>query len=204
MKRKSAPTNREIVRYGNRKLYDLRDRKYVTLEELARSVSAGDEISVRDQKTGEDLTMVVMGQILVDTLRRRTTSLPQRILPRLIRIASATEEAPPAPPDVPSRLRDEAERIAADLIHRGRLGLEDAAALRQSIVQSASRAVADAQGSIERRLHELVEMSEREFGVTPSLTRLKERLLAFETHLPSSAAKKPRGASRRRGRTKSA
>jgi polyhydroxyalkanoate synthesis repressor PhaR len=176
-----------VVRYGNRKLYDTHARRYVTLDELGRLIGSGLDVLVRDQKTSQDITTVVLGQVLVDTLRRRTTTIPQRILWRLIRIAASGDESPPPPaPDATLALRHEAERIASEFISRGRLGLEDAVALRQAIVQSASKIVGDAQRAVERRLNELVALSEREFGVSPSLTNLKERLLALETTLPFS------------------
>jgi polyhydroxyalkanoate synthesis repressor PhaR len=53
-----------IKRYSNRKLYDPQASRYVTLEELAAMIRGGREISVVDVATGEDLTSVVLAQII--------------------------------------------------------------------------------------------------------------------------------------------
>ncbi len=186
-----APSPRPIVRYANRKLYDAAARRYLTLEELSGLVAAGAEVTVTDKNTGRDITAVVLGQALVETLKRRTTSLPTRILQRIITLASSGREIRErlAGPDTTARVKNEAERIASELIARGRLGLEDAAALRSSIIEAASQAVAETQRSIEKRLSDLVTSSEREFGVTPSLSRLKERLVTLDARLPYPRAK---------------
>ena len=195
--KKETAADRELVRYSNRKLYDLLDRRYVTLEELSALVANGADVAIREQKTGKDISSVVLGQALVDTLKRRTSSLPKRILQRIITLAATAHDTPARPvPDAAARVKKEAERIASDLISRGRLGLEDAAALRSSIVEAASRAVSDAQRSVERRLGDLVASSEREFGVTPSLTTLKERLVTLESSLPYRRRRPTSNASR--------
>lgn len=192
----SATSERIVVRYSNRKLYDTHDRRYVTLDELRAVVAAGTDVTVRDKKTGRDISSLVLGQVLVDTLKRRTASLPKRILQRIITLAvsGTVLVRAQAPTDGAATIRREAERIAAELISKGRLGLEDAAALRASIVSAASRAAAEAQRSIERRLGDLVASSEREHGVTPSLTALKDQLLTLESSLPHSPRRATRSA----------
>ncbi len=47
---------RLIIKYGNRRLYDLRGQHYVTLEWLQQECP--DEFEVIDHETGEDLTEV--------------------------------------------------------------------------------------------------------------------------------------------------
>ncbi len=192
----SIPAERIVVRYANRKLYDLHERRYVTLEALSELAARGADLTIRERSSsGRDISSQVLGAALVETLKRRTNTLPKRILQRIITLALASAgraEALPALPDAAARVGREAERIAGDLITRGRLGLEDAAALRVAIVAAAGRAVHDAQHSVERRLGELVASSEKEFGVMPSLTTLKERLATLETSLPAAKARRGR------------
>ena len=73
-----------IKRYGNRKLYDTRTRRYVTLEGLARRIGDGGEIRVVDQPTGEDITRVVLGQVMLEGLRQRSARIPTQVLTRLV------------------------------------------------------------------------------------------------------------------------
>ncbi|MGH7857699.1 MAG: polyhydroxyalkanoate synthesis regulator DNA-binding domain-containing protein, partial [Candidatus Binatia bacterium] len=50
--------SRVVKRYGNRKLYDTQESRYVTLEDISTFVKAGEELRVVDNDSGEDLTAV--------------------------------------------------------------------------------------------------------------------------------------------------
>src|SRR4026208_1546096 len=49
-------TARTIKRYANRKLYDTRDSRYVTLDHIAAMVRAGDDVRVVENTTRADPT----------------------------------------------------------------------------------------------------------------------------------------------------
>jgi len=55
-----------VKKYGNRRLYDTSDSRYITLENLADKVRQGAEVQVVDAKTGEDLTAPTLTQILIE------------------------------------------------------------------------------------------------------------------------------------------
>jgi polyhydroxyalkanoate synthesis repressor PhaR len=76
-------TSRTIKRYSNRKLYDTRESRYVTLDELARMVRAGDDIRVLDNATRQDLTVATLAQIIFEEQKRLPT-LPVDGLRRII------------------------------------------------------------------------------------------------------------------------
>lgn len=191
---------RIITRYQNRKLYDPLTKSYVTLEGLARLIGQGQDVQVLDQKTGEDLTTQVLAQVILEGVKERTASIPQKVLVRLIRLGmsprSADAQEPPPAPDTISRARDEAERIVTGLLQRGRLPLEEALALRQEIADSVHRAVGDAQRGLEARFHGLMEWTERESGVTPAIQALKEKLLTLDAYLGQRRAPQRKPSSR--------
>lgn len=54
-----------IKRYPNRRLYDTRESKYITLEDLARMVLEGQEVQVVDARSGDDLTRRVLVQVML-------------------------------------------------------------------------------------------------------------------------------------------
>ena len=64
-----------IKRYSNRKLYDIARKRYVTLEEIAGRVRAGEEVRVVDHATRRDLTSVTLAQILLERERRGRSPL---------------------------------------------------------------------------------------------------------------------------------
>ncbi len=56
----------QIKRYPNRRFYDRTRRRYITLQEIEELVHRGRSIDVRDSKSDEDLTRVVLTQILLE------------------------------------------------------------------------------------------------------------------------------------------
>ena len=81
---------RLIKRYGNRKLYDTQESRYVTLEAIAGFVKQGEEVSVVDNDSGEDLTAVTFAQIILEEERRKNGFLPLPILRKIIQQGEAT------------------------------------------------------------------------------------------------------------------
>jgi hypothetical protein len=63
-----------IKKYSNRKLYDTQARRYITLEDIARMVRAGDDVTVIHRDTGRDLTPSVLSQIVAREERRGPTT----------------------------------------------------------------------------------------------------------------------------------
>jgi polyhydroxyalkanoate synthesis repressor PhaR len=81
-----------IKRYSNRKLYDTRESRYVTLEEIEEMIRGGKEVSVVDAATGEDLTSVTLTQIILENERNHRTALPAAFLHQLIKHGEAWQE----------------------------------------------------------------------------------------------------------------
>jgi polyhydroxyalkanoate synthesis repressor PhaR len=66
----TAPERHLIKKYANRKLYDTRTSKYITLEGVAQLVREGHEITVVDRDNGQDLTQVTLSQIVLEEEKR--------------------------------------------------------------------------------------------------------------------------------------
>jgi len=73
-----------IKKYENRRLYDTSGSRYINLEEVAAMVRQGRDVQVLDAKTGEDLTRVVLTQIITEDARGRPAGLPLELLRQLI------------------------------------------------------------------------------------------------------------------------
>ena len=74
-----------IKKYPNRRLYNTSSRAYVNLTDLAALIRQGEEIQVVDAKTGEDVTRVVLTQIIVEDAKESPTGLPLELLRQLIK-----------------------------------------------------------------------------------------------------------------------
>lgn len=75
-----------LKRYTNRRLYDTRLSRYITLEEMAHRIRKGEDFEVRDAQTEEDLTRKVLMQIIVLESLEIAELLPMEFLTLLIRI----------------------------------------------------------------------------------------------------------------------
>jgi len=75
---------RLVKRYGNRKLYDTSESRYVTLEEIGRWVKAGEDVKILENDSGEDLTAVTFAQIILEEERKKSGLLSLRVLRELI------------------------------------------------------------------------------------------------------------------------
>lgn len=74
-----------VKKYGNRRLYDTDQSRYVTLEQVGEIVRGGEEVRVADAKTGEDLTAATLAQIVIEG-RGAARLLPVPLLVQLIRM----------------------------------------------------------------------------------------------------------------------
>jgi polyhydroxyalkanoate synthesis repressor PhaR len=91
---KSQPENvapgtisrRVIKRYSNRKLYDTKDSRYVTLLQIAEMVRGGEEVQIIDNNSKEDLTEVTLAQIIYEEQKQKASSrnVPLQTLKELI------------------------------------------------------------------------------------------------------------------------
>jgi len=87
VKENSAPSDkprRVIKRYSNRKLYDTKDSRYVTLQQIGEMVRAGEEVQIIDNATKEDKTEVTLALIISEDLKSQPRSVPLGTLRDLI------------------------------------------------------------------------------------------------------------------------
>ena len=74
-----------IKRYPNRRFYDRTKRKYITLQDIEDLVCQGHTLDVRDSKSDEDLTRVVLTQILLERHPERMDMFPIAFLHLMLR-----------------------------------------------------------------------------------------------------------------------
>jgi polyhydroxyalkanoate synthesis repressor PhaR len=75
-----------IKKYANRRLYHTGTSTYVTLEDLSVMVKKGEDFTVSDAKSGEDITRSVLTQIIfeLESKEGQQTMLPVSFLRQLI------------------------------------------------------------------------------------------------------------------------
>ena len=78
------PNSVVIKKYGNRRLYDSSNSRYVNLDDIAGFIREGRDVQVVDAKTGLDLTRVTLTQIITEDAKDKPTGLPLELLRQLI------------------------------------------------------------------------------------------------------------------------
>lgn len=73
-----------IKKYGNRRLYSSSETRFVTIDELAKSVKDGHKVKVTDSDTDEDITSEILTQILLEN--GRAQHFPVEVLEQMIRV----------------------------------------------------------------------------------------------------------------------
>lgn len=123
-----------IKRYQNRKLYDTESSCYVTLEDIASMIKRGEDVTVIDNKTKEDLTGVTLTQIIYEEEKKRRSILPLDALKKVIRTSGASlseifdRVIQPGLTSIHSA-REEVEKVVGRLVKRGRIDPEEGKSL---------------------------------------------------------------------------
>jgi len=216
---------RRIVRYRNRKLYEARERRFVTLGDLAKAVSAGDRVEVVAADTGEDITVKILSRALVsghapvaasaDTLTRllragseaaaTVAGAVERVggtrVAEKLRRASRPERLGRKLAPLTRRLEDarqDVEKIVGGLVEKGRLTWEEGTRLRDDVGLVFRESLSDVVGSVRDIASRLSP------GTPPGLVKeigdLKTRLAQLESLAKNAfPAELPKGAPPRRG-----
>ena len=126
----TGPEKHLIKKYANRKLYDTRTSRYITLDGIADLVRGGHEIKVVDRDDGRDLTELTLSQIVLEEQKRGPARLVDAGGEMLHDRGQALLDYVRSALNVPSDLRSQVERrrenietMADDAIERalGRL-----------------------------------------------------------------------------------
>jgi polyhydroxyalkanoate synthesis repressor PhaR len=83
-----------IKKYENRRLYDTTNSRYINLDEVAQMVQDGYDVQVLDAATGEDLTRLVLTQIIAEHAKTPNSAFPLDVLRQMVAASGrATQES---------------------------------------------------------------------------------------------------------------
>lgn len=149
-----------VKRYSNRKLYNTRESRYITLNELADLVKGGTEIRVVDNDSGEDFTSVTLSQILLENERKKRDALPRLVLTELIqkgdKLFDTVRRSISSGIEMLSDVDTGLERNVRRLVSRGELSSEEGEGLLRRLTDWVKENREDLEGQIDKRLQALV------------------------------------------------
>lgn len=73
-----------IKKYENRRLYDTTNSRYVNLEEVAQLLQQGNDVQVIDASSGEDITRLILTQIILEDAKTPQSSFPLDLLRQMV------------------------------------------------------------------------------------------------------------------------
>ena len=73
-----------IKKYENRRLYDTTNSRYVNLEEVAQLLQQGNDVQVIDASSGEDITRLILTQIIVEDAKTPESNFPLDLLRQMV------------------------------------------------------------------------------------------------------------------------
>ncbi len=114
----TAPERHLIKKYANRKLYDTRTSRYITLEGIAELVRQGHEVKVVDRDNGHDLTQVTLSQVVLSQEKRGPARLVDAGGEVIAERGQALLDYVRKTLNVPSDLRSQMERRREDFEER--------------------------------------------------------------------------------------
>jgi polyhydroxyalkanoate synthesis repressor PhaR len=127
-----------IKRYPNRKLYDTDAKQYVTLDGIADLIRAGNEVTVVDHASGEDMTALTLTQIILEQEKKQSGLLPRSVLAGLIQAGgdrlSALQRALASPLNFLRQFEEEIKHRLNDLVNRGELSESEANSLQDKLL----------------------------------------------------------------------
>ncbi|MGB3904836.1 MAG: polyhydroxyalkanoate synthesis regulator DNA-binding domain-containing protein [Anaerolineae bacterium] len=177
---------RLIKKYPNRKFYDMEDKRYVALEDISSLVKVGEEIQVVDSKSGQDITTLVLSQILREQ-ERKGSFLPQALLTALVRRGSSglkqVRKSLEASLKALQVLEDDVQEKLDALVERGEISQAESQELREELLARARHS----QTAIQDRILKEIEASLIRLGV-PSrsdVDGLNSQLLEIESKVDS-------------------
>jgi len=75
----------QIKKYPNRRYYDATRSRHVTLQEVYDLIVTGHDVCVTDSRTGDDITNLVLAQILLEKDQPKLNLFPTAVLHMLVR-----------------------------------------------------------------------------------------------------------------------
>ncbi|MGH2366180.1 MAG: polyhydroxyalkanoate synthesis regulator DNA-binding domain-containing protein [Chloroflexota bacterium] len=144
-----------VKRYSNRKLYDTLERRAITLEGIAQLVRAGQDVKVIDNDSEEDISTVVLTQILLERERHAASPASKTVLTGLVQAGTATFgqfRRTITGMGLVQLAEQETERVINTAIELGHLTETEVLRSVESVIERRRQVRGDAAGLVEERI----------------------------------------------------
>ena len=200
---------RVIKRYSNRKLYDTKDSRYVTLQQIGEMVRAGEEVQIIDNATKEDKTEVTLALIISEDLKSQPRSVPLGTLRDLIQergerllsqlregtigrlIPGVGEPGGPGAPGVPGVVPPPPDAVPTSPASPSVIDGDKPAGAKARItemVENSKQTIEQWQHTIDERIRAILPGTGHFSELQAEVTRLTQRVAELEAHIHGGVA----------------
>jgi len=183
----SSPSDRPrriIKRYSNRKLYDTKGSRYVTLLQIAEMVRGGEEVQIIDNNTKDDLTEITLAQIIYEEQKAHSRNVPLQTLKELIHARTekvlADLREGPIGRLLPGGKGDEREDVAPKDV-------------KPTLVDQAKEKIEEVQHQLDERIRSILTSFRPLQQLQQEVRRLNERIEELERKLGDARQDPPKG-----------
>ena len=162
---------RIIKRYANRKLYDTESSTYITLENIEGMVREGEEVSIIDNSTGEDITSATLAHIVLEQ-QKANPSFPVSVLRGIIQSGEEFFNRLQWPV---TQFREEFRRRAESL--------EEGSRAFREFVDGTQRSVDEMQQRLDERFRDAVDQLTHVAEMREELQELRQTVATLEERL---------------------
>lgn len=189
---------RLIKRYANRRLYDVQEKKTITLQDLGDLIKEGQDVMVMDNRTKGDITLPTLFQVLSLEAREWKESLPSAKVARELIVKGGgtmvdlVKKAMLAGIGALTVTKEKVEELVDDLIKKGELSKDDRAKFVRELLDKAEARSHEVKKWVEEtvkvtipkvkvaKAEEVAALSKRVDKLTKAVSRLERTLKQHE------------------------
>lgn len=176
---------RIIKKYSNRRLYDSKTSRTITLEDLTEFISNGEEIKVVDNKNGKDITNITLAQVIVELEKRKKSDkqvagiLRELVVSGSAAMADLAQKAVSDSISVLSISKDKVKETVDKMVDQGKVAKEQT----NKIVEEIWNALKTSRKTFTQKIKELMEEKETEYITKNEFGEIKSKINSIEKKL---------------------
>jgi len=153
----------EIKKYANRKMYDRTDKRYITMAQLSKLIKSGEEVTIVDNSTGDDLTSSVVSQLIGREKKNKDKGVSPRVLMQLLRKGGGTlsdyaKKYTSLWQNAFTMAEDEVDKLVNKLVKDKELSRSEGSKLKKEIVGYRDSLKSWISDSIDKRISEVLDV----------------------------------------------
>ncbi|MBT8372039.1 MAG: hypothetical protein KJO34_13820 [Deltaproteobacteria bacterium] len=192
----------EIKKYANRKMYDRTEKRYVTMAQLSKLIKSGEEVSIVDNSTGEDLTSSIVSQLIGREKKEKEKGVSPRVLMQLLRKGGGTlsdyaKKYTSLWQNAFNMAEDEVDKLVNMLVKEKELSRSEGSKLKKEIVGFTDSLKSWISESIDKRIDEVLDVmnlptKERINELAARVDTLAKKIEKLEKSQRKTVKKKPK------------